>query len=318
MVNGFDSFREKFKGYEDCYTIIGGTACDILMNEAGLGFRATKDIDMILLIEERFAEFAAAFWSYIKDGGYKCGWKNSDVPHFYRFTEPQTPGYPAMIELFSRRPDFQIDHPEIHLTPLPVSDELSSLSAIMLDDNYYRLMLARRKTVDGVSVLGAEYLMLFKIKAWLDLREKKADGAHVNERDLKKHKPCVDEKDTSKKRRNKIIQCGRKDRVATSKARKSLIFQSDLPFQKFYAPEMQKPPFADGVNSLSTAPRATGKVRPLWGICISRHCYICFVCLWLFGSNGNSFRYAFRLYLLYQRREGEREWQPRANTLISR
>lgn len=27
MVNGFDSFREKFKGYEDCYTIIGGTAC---------------------------------------------------------------------------------------------------------------------------------------------------------------------------------------------------------------------------------------------------------------------------------------------------
>lgn len=191
MVNGFDSFREKFKGYEDCYTIIGGTACDVLMNEAGLDFRATKDIDMILLIEERFAEFAAAFWSYVKDGGYKCGWKSSDVPHFYRFTEPQTPGYPVMIELFSRRPDFQIDHPEVHLTPLPASDELSSLSAIMLDDNYYRLMLAGRKTVDGVSVLGAEYLMLFKMKAWLDLRQKKADGSHVNERDLKKHKNDV-------------------------------------------------------------------------------------------------------------------------------
>ena len=29
MVNGFDSFREKFRGYEDCYTIIGGTACAI-------------------------------------------------------------------------------------------------------------------------------------------------------------------------------------------------------------------------------------------------------------------------------------------------
>ena len=191
MVNGFDSFRERFKGYEDCYTIIGGTACDILMNEAGLDFRATKDIDMILLIEERFAEFAAVFWSYIKDGGYKCGWKSSDIPHFYRFTEPQAAWYPVMIELFSRRPDFQIDHPEIHLTPLPVSDEISSLSAIMLDDNYYQLMLAGRKTVDGVSVLGAEYLMLFKMKAWLDLRQKKADGAHVNERDLKKHKNDV-------------------------------------------------------------------------------------------------------------------------------
>ena len=133
-----------------------------------------------------------------------------------------------------------------------------------------------------------------------------------------KLKPCVDKKDTSKKRRNKIIQCERKDRFAMSKARKSWIFQNGLSFQKFYAPEMQKPPFADGVNSLSPTPGAPGKARLLWGICISRHCYICFVCLWLFGSNGNSFRYAFRLYLLYQRREGEREWQPRANTLIFR
>lgn len=191
MVRGFDSFRERFRGYEDCYTIIGGTACDILMNEVGLEFRATKDIDMILLIEERFVEFAAVFWEYIKDGGYKCGWKNSDLPHFYRFTEPRTAGYPVMIELFSRRPDFQIKHPEIVLTPLPVSDEVSSLSAIMLDDNYYRLMLEGRRAVDGVSVLGAEYLILFKIKAWLDLRRKKADGTHVNERDLKKHKNDV-------------------------------------------------------------------------------------------------------------------------------
>ncbi|MCD8013804.1 MAG: hypothetical protein LUG99_11615 [Lachnospiraceae bacterium] len=34
MVNGFEKFKEHFVGYEDCYTIIGGTACDILMNDA--------------------------------------------------------------------------------------------------------------------------------------------------------------------------------------------------------------------------------------------------------------------------------------------
>lgn len=191
MINGFNSFRERFRGYEDCYTIIGGTACDILMSEVGLDFRATKDIDMILLIEERFGEFAAAFWEYIKEGGYKYGWKSSELPHFYRFTESRITGYPVMIELFSRRPNFQIKHPEIVLTPLPVSDEVSSLSAIMLDDNYYQLMLAGRRTVDGVSVLGAEYLILFKIKAWLDLRQKKAAGVHVNDRDLRKHKDDV-------------------------------------------------------------------------------------------------------------------------------
>ena len=51
MVKGFDSFCRHFAGYEDCYTIIGGTACDILMDHAGREFRATKDIDMILLID---------------------------------------------------------------------------------------------------------------------------------------------------------------------------------------------------------------------------------------------------------------------------
>lgn len=38
MVTGMETFREAFKGYEDCYTIIGGTACDILMGKANLNF----------------------------------------------------------------------------------------------------------------------------------------------------------------------------------------------------------------------------------------------------------------------------------------
>lgn len=34
MVEGIESFIERFKEYSDCYTIIGGAACDILMTEA--------------------------------------------------------------------------------------------------------------------------------------------------------------------------------------------------------------------------------------------------------------------------------------------
>ena len=60
MVLGIDSFREKFKDYTDYYTIIGGTACDILLTEADLPFRATKDIDMILIMEDNFPEFATS------------------------------------------------------------------------------------------------------------------------------------------------------------------------------------------------------------------------------------------------------------------
>jgi hypothetical protein len=50
MVNGMESFRTKFIDYPDCYTVIGGAACDILMSEEDVPFRATKEIDMILLL----------------------------------------------------------------------------------------------------------------------------------------------------------------------------------------------------------------------------------------------------------------------------
>ena len=44
MVTGMESFVQKFRDYTDCYTIIGGAACDILMTEADTEFRATRDI----------------------------------------------------------------------------------------------------------------------------------------------------------------------------------------------------------------------------------------------------------------------------------
>ena len=42
MVKGLESFAEQFREFSSCYTVIGGAACDILMTEAGLDFRATK------------------------------------------------------------------------------------------------------------------------------------------------------------------------------------------------------------------------------------------------------------------------------------
>lgn len=38
MVTGLKSFQEWFQGYEEQYTIIGGTACDLLMSDEGLEF----------------------------------------------------------------------------------------------------------------------------------------------------------------------------------------------------------------------------------------------------------------------------------------
>ena len=189
MVVGMELFRDKLKGFEDCYTVIGGAACDILMSEADIDFRLTKDIDMILILEDKKAEFAKTFWEFIKEGEYKCGWKNSDEMHFYRFTEPKS-GYPVMIELFSRKPGYHLDVEE-GIIPIHIDDDTSSLSAILLNDDFYNFMLEGRKIVAGVSVLAENYIIPFKMYAWLDLKRRKEAGEHVNERDYKKHKNDV-------------------------------------------------------------------------------------------------------------------------------
>ena len=189
MVVGMELFRDKLKGFEGCYTVIGGAACDILMSEADIDFRLTKDIDMILILEDKKAEFAKTFWEFIKEGEYKCGWKNSDEMHFYRFTEPKS-GYPVMIELFSRKPGYHLDVEE-GIVPIHIDDDTSSLSAILLNDDFYNFMLEGRKIVAGVSVLAVNYIIPFKMYAWLDLKRRKEAGEHVNERDYKKHKNDV-------------------------------------------------------------------------------------------------------------------------------
>lgn len=67
-------------------------------------------------------------------------------------------------------------------------DEVSSLSAIVLDDAYYGLLLRGAKTVDGVSVLDESHLIPFKAKAYLDLKGRRERGEQVDSRKVRKHK----------------------------------------------------------------------------------------------------------------------------------
>ena len=189
MVIGLNSFISHFRDFADCYTVIGGAACDILMSEAGLEFRATKDVDMILVLEDsgKFTGFAERFWEYIRQGGYTCGWKNSDSVHFYRFTTPARPEYPVQIELFSRMPGYHLEVPN-GIIPIHIDDQISSLSAILLDDEYYTFMLQGRVQENGLTILRPEYLIPFKMYAWLDFARKKVNSEHVNEKDFRKHK----------------------------------------------------------------------------------------------------------------------------------
>lgn len=97
MVTGFQSFQEWFRGFENQYIIIGGTACELLMEEEDLSFRATKDIDLVLIIEAMTPEFVKKFWEYILKGEYEHKDKGTERSHFYRFTNPKSKEYPLSL-----------------------------------------------------------------------------------------------------------------------------------------------------------------------------------------------------------------------------
>ena len=96
-----------------------------------------------------------------------------------------------MIEIFSRNPDFIILEDDAVLTPLLIDDEISSLSAILLNEAYYELLKTGQKMVDGIPVLSPTCLIPFKAKAWLDLKERKLNGDQVDSKNIKKHKNDV-------------------------------------------------------------------------------------------------------------------------------
>ena len=77
------------------------------------------------------------------------------------------------------------------LTPLPIDDEISSLSAILLNNSYYDLLKGGQVILDGIPVLKEVCLIPFKAKAWLDLTERKANGETVDSKNIKKHKNDV-------------------------------------------------------------------------------------------------------------------------------
>ena len=74
---------------------------------------------------------------------------------------------------------------------MSIDDDISSLSAILLNDEYYEFLKQGRIVADGVSVLKASYLIPFKAKAWIDLTYRKSLGEQVDGKNIKKHKNDV-------------------------------------------------------------------------------------------------------------------------------
>lgn len=187
MVKGLNRFRDFFKDFGKNYIIIGGTACDQHLEAVGLSPRSTKDIDAILIIEALTEDFVKRFWDFIREGEYKLWQSASGETQFYRFIKPENVEFPNQIELFSRIPDMISLPEDAHLTPIPVGEELSSFSAILLDDSYYHYATEHSISINELNFVDRDALIFLKAKAFLNNSIRREKGEVVRNDDIFKH-----------------------------------------------------------------------------------------------------------------------------------
>lgn len=194
-VRGLRLFGEHFKEYQEQYVLIGGVATSITMDNVGVEFRKTRDLDIVLIIEALTPEFVAHFWKFIKEGGYtiqEIGGGEKPKPVFYRFGKPDNDTYPELIELFSRSGEGMGRSEDGVITQIPTDESVSSLSAILLNDDYYDFLRSGLGRTDGVSHISEDRLIPFKMRAWLDLTARKTENPEsVDSKTIKKHRNDV-------------------------------------------------------------------------------------------------------------------------------
>lgn len=72
-VRGIERFADAMSGCKGGYVLIGGGACSVLFDNEGDSFRATEDLDVVVIVDGKGVEFATALWAFIKAAGYETG-----------------------------------------------------------------------------------------------------------------------------------------------------------------------------------------------------------------------------------------------------
>ena len=189
MVKGLDLFKKHFINQTEHFMLIGGSACELTLKDNG-GFRATKDIDLLVLLETLDNDFAACFHDFLQQGGYKCYVSKDGKRHFYRFIAPKESPYPSQIELLSR--SLLPEHTSSSFTPLAVDEYVKYMSAIILSDTYYHYALLHRTMKWDLPCLDTEGLLVFKSVACLNLTKQKTEAPQsVRSDDIHKHRNDV-------------------------------------------------------------------------------------------------------------------------------
>lgn len=146
---------------------------------------------MVLIAEALDAPFVAKFMGFVTEAGYSHVRKDGES-QMYRFKSPIDPRFPRQIELLCRRPEHLADV-EAVVGKVPVDDSGYSLSAILLEGGYYELLSSGEAVTRkyGLPTLAHEYLPVFKMRAYIDLKARRIWGEDVRSGEINKHRRDV-------------------------------------------------------------------------------------------------------------------------------
>ena len=104
---------------------------------------------------------------------------------------PQDKSFPKQIELFARNTGILNLPADAHIEPISIGEDLSSLSAILMDDDYYSFTIVHSQEIDEIHIASPEALICLKARAYTEMLERKEQGEQVDSRDIEKHKKDI-------------------------------------------------------------------------------------------------------------------------------
>lgn len=197
MIKGLISFTDFFKENKDDYVVIGGLATAMVMHDLGFTFRATKDIDLVV-ISKNNEEFLKKLLRFIKIAEYKTKQrtKHESKHNLFRFLNPKDDSFPEQIELFAIHKEDSEIVLNSHIIPIETPEYYDDLSAILLDEEYFKLLVSHTTEVDGLHVATPEVLIPLKMHAHINLLKEKSSDAKKHLRDVIKLSTLLDPDET--------------------------------------------------------------------------------------------------------------------------
>jgi hypothetical protein len=182
MIQGLDLFTDFFHENKNDYVVIGGLATVMIMNDLGFLARATKDIDLVI-ISKNNEDFIEKLLKFIEKAGYKTKQRTTnDTKHnLFRFLNSEDKSYPEQLELFAIHNENSKIVTDKNIIPIQTNEDYKYLSAILLDGDYYNLLLEHTTFIENLHIATPEVLIPLKIHAYLNLIKTQNAKKHLQD-----------------------------------------------------------------------------------------------------------------------------------------